>query len=241
MVGSEYTGRAAPVLKWGLVELRAGLDASRVEALSDGIFAIVLTLLVFDLKVPRLGPTAGTPELLAGLWAILPQALSYLLSFFALGNFWIAHRGQYHYIRRTDRALLWINLLFFLFITAIPFATAFLAEYPGQQVPVIVYGVDLALAGLTLYGHWRYVTRNARLLDVPVPQTLVQQQGRRILVGPLIYLVGIACALVNAWISLVLYLLVPIYYVLPGAVDRHWFHVPLGEGAHKGPAAERDG
>ncbi|HEY7063189.1 MAG TPA: TMEM175 family protein [Chloroflexota bacterium] len=179
------------------MEQRAGLDASRVEALSDGVFAIVLTLLVFELKVPQVGPEAGSAELLAGLRALLPQVMGYLLSFFALANFWIGHRGQFHYVRRTDRALLWINFLFFLFLTAVPFVTAFLAEYPGQPLPVVVYGVDLGLAALTLYAHWRYATRDARLLDAPISPALMRQQGRRILVGPIIYLVGIACAFVN--------------------------------------------
>jgi uncharacterized membrane protein len=223
------------------VERRAGLDAGRVEALSDGVFAIVLTLLVFELKVPQVGLGAGTAELAAGLRAMLPQALGYLLSFFALGNFWIAHRGQFHYVRRTDRALLWINLLFFLFLTAVPFVTAFLTEYPGQPVPVVVYGIDLMLAALTLYAHWHYATHDARLLDAPISPALVRQQGRRILVGPVIYFVGIACAVVSPWISLALYLLVPVYYLLPGAVDRHWFHVGRGEPAAAPPAAEGEG
>ncbi len=207
---------------------RVGLDAARVEALSDGMFAVVLTLLVFELKVPQV-EAPSTAALLAALAGLGPQALSYLLSFFALGNFWIAHRSQFHYVRRTDRVLLWINLLFFLFLTAVPFVTLFLAEYPGQPVAVVLYGGDLSLAALTLYAHWRYATRDPRLLDGPLPAGLARQQARRILVGPALYAAGIACAGVSTWVSVALYLLVPVYYVLPGAIDRHWLHAPHPE------------
>src|SRR5262245_44710709 len=100
-----------------------------------------MTLLILDLKVP----VARRPDgaLLPGLFALWPRALAYLMSFFALANLWIAHRSQFHFVRRSDRVSMWVNMLFFMLVSTIPFATAFLAEYPGQKLPTIVYGLVL--------------------------------------------------------------------------------------------------
>jgi uncharacterized membrane protein len=199
-----------------------GLSAARIEALSDGVFAIAMTLLIFQLRVPAL-PKDPSPAILmqtvAGLW---PQAACFALSFITAGSLWIAHRGQFHYIRRTDRALLWINIIFLLFVSTIPFITGLLGQYPTYTFAVILYGVFMALTVLTLWYHWHYATRKRRLTSPHLSEAVVRLQSRRILSGPVIYIAAMSLAGWQPWISIACYLIVPIAYALPGAVDRHW-------------------
>src|SRR5450631_4181947 len=89
-----------------------GLSAARIEALSDGVFAIAMTLLIFELKVPVLPKGVSAAVLVRGILALWPQASCFALSFITAGTLWVAHRGQFHYIHRTDRQLLWINIVF---------------------------------------------------------------------------------------------------------------------------------
>jgi uncharacterized membrane protein len=202
----------------------AGLGAIRLEALCDGVFAIAMTLLVLELKVPVLPDGASPVELRHSLLALWPRALCYLMSFINAGALWIAHRGQFHYIHRTDRPLLWINIVFLMFVSAIPFFTALLGQYPSYRVPVALYGCNMILAVIMLWFHWHYATTRRGLTGKHLADAVVRLQSRRILLGPLIYLVAILGMLWSTWLSIVLYALVPIGYALPGAVDRHWRH-----------------
>ena len=95
-----------------------GLNKNRVETLVDGVFAIVMTLLVFDIRVPTIAPEEAARELPRQLIAMYPRFLAYVFSFVILGFYWVGHRAQMHYIRRTDRLLLWINILFLMSVGA---------------------------------------------------------------------------------------------------------------------------
>src|SRR5262249_45918526 len=138
-----------------------GLPKSRIEALSDGVFAIAMTILVLNIQVPEGG---GSEQLLARLGALWPKFASYAMSFVMLGVLWVGHHFQFHYIRRTDRPLLWINLLFLLAVTFLPFSTGVLANYYSTHVAVILYGSTIIIAGACLLGHWAYATRDHRLV-----------------------------------------------------------------------------
>jgi len=201
----------------------SGLAATRVESLSDGVFSIVMTLLVLDLRVPDIGASGSALQLREALGALWPFAVGYLMSFVTAGSLWIAHRGQYHFIRRTDRALLWINIIFLVFVSAIPFFTALLARYPSFRLPIVLYGANMICALLALLGHWIYATRGHRLASADLTAAAIDAQSRRILIGPAIYLTAILAAI---WwspvVSLLLYACVPAAFALPSALDRHW-------------------
>src|SRR5258706_3553335 len=130
-----------------------GLPKGRVETLSDGVFAIAMTVLVLGLQVPEGG---HTPELRARLWALGPKLASYSLSFVMLGVLWIGHHYQMHYIRRVNRPLLWLNLFFLLSITFLPFSTAVLGNYYREPLAVVLYGSTVVVGGAFLLLHWRY-------------------------------------------------------------------------------------
>jgi uncharacterized membrane protein len=200
-----------------------GLASARVESLSDGVFSIAMTLLVLDLRVPEPAGISSPAQLLAGLTALWPSAVGYLLSFVTAGSLWIAHRGQFHYIRRTDRKLLWVNIAFLGFVSAIPFFTALMAHHPSYRLPIVLYGANMICALLALFVHWRHATRGHRLTTTDLTDEVIAAQARRILIGPVIYLTAIAIAIWwNLWICLAVYALVPVVFALPSSLDRHW-------------------
>jgi len=201
----------------------AGLSTNRLEAFSDGVFAVAITLLVLNLQVPQI---ASASELVPKLGALWPKLLSYVLSFVIVGIYWVAHHNTFHYIKRSDRTLLWLNILLMMCIVFIPFPTALLGQYPEQRVSVIIYAGTLVITGLVLQLLWWYATSGYRLVDRNIDPRLVQRATRRNLTAPLIYLLAIGISLFSVPASFVLFILVPVYYILPGRIDRYWAHRP---------------
>src|SRR4051812_11226028 len=109
-----------------------------------------MTLLVFEIKVPS-SASVPEPELAAALAAQWPRFAAFALSFIMLGISWIGHHNQFHFIRRANRALLWLNATFLLFIAFIPFSANLLGEYPEAQLAIVLYAGNLCAAGLLLY------------------------------------------------------------------------------------------
>jgi len=199
-----------------------GLAKGRIEALCDGVFAIAMTLMIFNVKVPQI-PTELAPAKLANeVYDLWPQFLVYAISFVMLGIYWVGHHNQYHYIRCTDRWLLWINVAFLFFVTLIPFSTALLGRYPAQQIAVVVYASNLIIVGILLLIHWRYATSQPGLVDSDLNPVLVRQASRRILLAPILLTFAVVFSFVSTIISLVLCAVIPVLYVLPRRIDRHW-------------------
>jgi uncharacterized membrane protein len=130
------------------------IGKNRIEALSDGIFAIVMTLLILELHVPSLPPTAPNVEVTSALVALWPKFVSYLVAFISLGVFWVVHHIMYHAIRRADRTLLWLNIAFFMFVSLLPFSTSVLNAFPSALIALFLFGANLALVGWLLFFQW---------------------------------------------------------------------------------------
>ncbi len=203
------------------------LGKTRIEAFSDGVFAVAITLLVLNLQVPQLAASVVSRELLPKLFELWPKLLIYVLSFVIVGIYWVAHHNTFNYIKRSDRILLWLNLLLLLCIVFIPFPTALIGQYPEQQISVVIYGGTLVITGLALQLLWWYATSNYRLVDRDIDPQLVQRATRRNLTAPLIYLLAIVVSFLNVQISLIFFILVPVYYIFPGRIDRHWILRPI--------------
>jgi len=202
-----------------------GLGKQRIEALSDGIFAFAMTLLVLDVKIPKLPePLVNQGVLAQTLLDLWPKFLTFAMSFVTLGFFWAAHHGYSHFLKRTDRYFLWINLLFLLIVVFMPFSTDLLGDYPRHRIAEMVYGCNMMALGLTLYWQWAYATSGRRLVGDNLEPELVRKGKRRILMGVLLNICAVLLALVNPAISLVLYVLFPIIYMVPSGIDRHWTH-----------------
>jgi uncharacterized membrane protein len=210
-----------------------GLSKSRVEALADGIFAVAMTLLVFNVHWPDFSQKVGDPvAILYSLFIDKGQGsvlIAYVLSFTQLGVYWVSHHAQFQYIRRVDRSMLWINILFLLLVSFIPLTTQLLGLHwydPAapllSRTVLIIYGMHLMLIACVVALHWSYATRHHRLVDRDLDARLIQAAARRALASPVICAIAFVFAFINPIASMLCYLLIPIYYILPGRVDWHW-------------------
>ena len=202
-----------------------GLPNDRVKALTDGIFAIAMTILVLELRIPEMISTSQ--ELNQSLLALLPEITSYAASFIILGTFWIANTTLFYFIKRTDRLFLWINVIFLMFISLIPFTAYLLGNYHDFQISIIIYGLNLTILGVLFFIKWKYALKHPNFLDTLPDKHFIKLVNKYILFAPFMYLIGIALSFVNPWISILLYVIVPLIYILPNHLDEH---LPGGRG-----------
>jgi uncharacterized membrane protein len=200
--------------------MQTGLPANRIEALSDGIFAVAMTILVLEIHVPELPHDVAPATLAAHLTELWPKAASYAIGFVVLGTIWVGHHIHFHYLRRVDRTLLWMNLMLLLSVSALPFCIALLGAFPGQRLPALVYGTVVEIAFCTLLGLWMYATTNRRLVAPDLDARVIAALRRRVGFGILGYGAGLGLALIAPQYSLLIYGVMPILYLIPGRIDR---------------------
>jgi uncharacterized membrane protein len=170
-----------------------GLD--RILAFSDGVFAFAITLLVLDLAVPTVAAGPGEAvNLLNQLQGESQNFLSYFLSFFIVGVYWAAHHRNFRYIKRYDGTLLWLNLVFLLFITLVPFMTKLLEEYENLAISVQLYAIEQAAAGFTGTLLWVYASRHHRLVDPKLGAKVVRYITLRGLSAPIVFVASLGIA-----------------------------------------------
>jgi uncharacterized membrane protein len=172
----------------------ANRSLERIGALSDGLFAIAMTLIVLEIRVPDLGPTAGDGDIAKALGALAPRFVTYLLSFLTLGIFWNGQQTQLSYLARGNRDLAWLSLLFLAIVALFPFTTSLLAEYLYSRLALGLYWLDIALCGFGLLAIWTYVERAGLLRDDVGPE-VGHAIRRRILVAQALYLAGFLISL----------------------------------------------
>lgn len=191
-------------------------ETARVEAFSDGVLAIVITLLVLELHVPReLTSDAALRTALAHEW---PAYLAFLTSFATVGIMWVNHHRLFTLIGRVDHWLLMLNLLLLLTICVVPFPTAIVAEYLGQdgaQTATLVLGGIFVCTALVFNALWRYASSGRRLIAAHIPQAVIDAQTRQYRFGPVFYLVSFLLALVSPLLSVVVNLGMAVFFALP--------------------------
>ena len=202
------------------LDLRAqtGVSQGRLEAFSDGVFAIVITLLVLELRLPE---TLRDDQIVAALGEQWPHLLAYFLSFLSVGVFWVAHHLMLRAAGRGDRTLLWVNNLFLMIVALVPFSASVLGSYPGARAAVVLYGANLIGVELLLIWVWWHITRTGLLAAGTSPR-LVRAGFTRTVGGIAVHLLGIALAFVGPTaLSIALFWLVPLGYIaLQGWLDR---------------------
>ena len=196
------------------------IGKNRIEALSDGIFAIVMTLLILELHVPNLPLTAPNVEVTPALIALWPKFLSYLVAFISLGVFWVGHHIMYHAIRRADRTLLWLNIVFFMFVSLLPFSTSVLNAFPRALIAPFVFGANLAVVGWLLFFQWAYVSSQPGMLATFVTTEYRITVKLRMLAVPTATTLTAFVCFWSAGISVAIYLLLLPLYMLPGKFER---------------------
>jgi uncharacterized membrane protein len=199
-----------------------GSSSKRIQALADGIFAVAMTILVLELHVPELGREVSDAGLLSALQSLAPKVFSFVSGFVILGTFWIGHHLQFHYIRRSNRAILWINLAFLLAISFLPFVVALVGTYGAMRVACILYGATLFVAMTCLLVHWLYAAGpSRRLVSHNLPPQVFAGLRNRVLMGMIGYGGGLLLALVAPRASLFCYAATPLLYLRPTGFDRY--------------------
>jgi uncharacterized membrane protein len=184
-------------------------ELERIVFFSDAVFAIAITLLVLEIRVPEgLSPTA----LIATLGGMWPRFASYLISFSLIGGFWRAHHRIFHYIEAYDQRLITLNLAFLMCVAFLPFSASLFGEYAGLRVAVEVYAGSIAVAGLFLGGMWWYATRRGRLTEANLDPRLIRQVMTERLSPPVISL-AIALTVLFFGVTAALYALLPLLLI----------------------------
>lgn len=194
-------------------------STSRVEAYSDAIIAIIMTLLIFDLKIPHITPHADTATFWREIRAVLPNFLTFALSFLTLAVVWINHHHFFHHLRGTNRALLWINNGLLFFVCLIPFATGLLSGYEAAPLSVVWYGVTMLCVVVMFAILIWYVFFKANIVNESVAQSRRRREFRRSLAGVVAYFIAAVVALWWPWLSVVMYCAVPLYYLFPNTLE----------------------
>ena len=182
-----------------------GQGMGRILALSDGVFAIAITLLILEIAVPAITRDADLPKALLGLW---PRYLAYVLSFVVIARFWVTHHLAFQLIGRYDAVLVWLNLLLLMTVSFLPFPTAVLGEHNGSPAAAVLYVVAVAIAGTASAAYWWYASGRGRLLRPDVRRAQVRALRARGLSGP-------------AFFALTL----PVAAFAPYAAEALWFLV----------------
>ncbi len=191
----------------------AGRSVERLAALSDGIFAVAMTLLVLDLRVPMVDAIHSERDLWHALAAMAPQIVMYMMTFLTLGIFWVGQQTLLNHLSRSDRALTWLHLAFLFSVTLMPFTTRLLAEFAAYRAALLVYWMNLVLLGATLYLSWGCAVRGG-LVKNDVPPETIAAICRRIIAGQSLYAFGALLCLFNAYWSIVFIVVVQLNYAI---------------------------
>lgn len=195
------------------------MSLNRFEAFSDGVFAIAVTLLVLEIKAPDL-THATSSEAVTKLLQIFPHVLSYVTSFIVIGVIWINHHTLFHFLKRVDRTVLVINLLLLICVAFIPYPTALIGEFRASLPVVIFYGLSLAVTGFVYNALWFYVVHRYILSEQLIHQKAVWKATLWSLSYPISYCIAAGLALLSINLSIVFYVFIPLFYLLPGIIDR---------------------
>jgi uncharacterized membrane protein len=202
-----------------LYNLIQGRSLERLAALSDGIFAVAMTLLVLDLHIPSAAQVHSERELFAALGALGPQWVAYAMSFLTLGILWAGEQTQLNHIGEGTRDLTWIHLGFLFTITVLPLSTRLLAEFITYRGALGIYWLNIFLPGAMLYWSWAYAA-HANLIKPDTPDEVRNSICRRIRIAQSLYAAGAALCFINTWVSIAAIVLVQFNYAI---APRLWW------------------
>ena len=202
-----------------LYNLIQGRNVERLAALSDGIFAVAMTLLVLDLHIPAAEHVHGERELLSALAALGPQWIAYGMSFITLGIFWAGQQTQLNHIGEGTRDLTWIHLGFLFAITFMPLSTRLLAEFITYRSALLIYWFNILVPGVMLYWSWMYAVRH-QLVRSDTPDEVSHSICRRILIAQSLYAGGAALCVINTYVSIAAIVLVQLNYAIAPRLAR---------------------
>ncbi|MDB5245255.1 MAG: hypothetical protein JWN90_360 [Parcubacteria group bacterium] len=195
------------------------MNKGRLEALSDGVFSIVLTILIFDITLPaRTGEISNT-ALWGQLLTLWPSITSFALSFLVIAVFWINHNFLFHtYTKKVDRGLNLLNLVYLLFLVFVPFSAHLMGTYPRNEPAALVYGLNILVIIVLARIMFAHVGKHADLHN-DVPTRLAKQARFRTSLTMVSYIIGIACSFLYIPASIFFYVIPMLFNAIPGTVD----------------------
>jgi len=191
----------------------AGASIHRLAGISDGIFAVGMTLLVLTLAVPRVSEVKGESDLGQALLNLLPAIVTYFMSFITLGIFWVGQQTQLTQVERSNRDYTWINLAFLLFVTLVPFSTALLASFYQWRIALIEYWLNILVLGMLILGAAEYAAR-AGLFAEANKRTILQAVRRRVYIAQALYLAAMLLCVFDTRLSIGVIVLIQLNYAI---------------------------
>lgn len=194
----------------------------RIALFSDAVFAIAITLLIIEIKVPELhSPAISDQELWLELVHLLPKFIGFIVSFFVVGLYWLAHHRIFKYVTAVNHTLLWNNLLFLLPIVIMPFSTAFFSEYyiGTLKLPLAVYTLTICLSGIFNFRLWRIIANPKNKISHHVDKIIVNYNSARALTIPFMFFVTFLFSYLISWS----YLIPPFIPLVTNLITKYYF------------------
>lgn len=192
----------------------------RIDFLSDGVFAIVATLLVLEIRLPDIPAHHTQRELMDSLLDVAPSFGAFAFSFLTILVYWVNHESIGRVVTHYPYRLVWLNLLLLFWISMIPFTTRFFSEYPTEPVSVMTYGIVLLLTALTANAAYWYIAFRGNLMPPVIGREARVRYLRRSLLGPVLYLAAVVVALLNVYVSIAIYVAIPLVFFVPAAQEH---------------------
>lgn len=196
------------------------LSKLRLEALSDGLFAIVLTLLVIEIRIPELHGPLSDPELWHALLDLSPLFVGYIVSFAVLAMFWLSHNFFYsHFIKEINRQLTLLNMIYLACISLIPFSAHLIGTYPTSQLAVSIYGLNVLCIGIINIAIFSYAVKSNELDTSHISKRFLHQAKIRGFITPFCTLIGLGLTFISLPLALVLFAFPIVFNIIPGTLD----------------------
>jgi Predicted integral membrane protein len=200
-----------------------GLSKGRIETLTDGIFAIAMTLLILGIEVPQIDPLTPMDTLIHSL---IPDILQYVVAFLVLAVFWTIHHNQFYYIRVIDYRLLWLNIFWLLLVGGMPFTTSLAETYIHDYQAMIIFGCNIMLIDIILAAHWHYAAKERHLIDPATSSEVIAAGERRERLIFILSLAGTIAAPLSVYASIIFFALIPLTFILNTRLTRFSPRIP---------------
>ena len=191
------------------------LSKARIETFSDAIFAIVITLLVLELRIGELEDGQSVLAMAHALQQLIPKLLGLVISFITICVIWINHHRIFTQVSRTDLGFFWINAKLILWVSLIPFPTGLIGEYPSNSLALALYGAVMALMAFSFVLMRLYVSKQRCIHDDVDPRAFRRGTTMATLLGPVAYGVGVLASFLYEPLAFAIYFLIPAYFIVP--------------------------
>ena len=199
-------------------EQHKGFSTDRINAFTDGVLAIVITILVLGIDLPE-DHKFSEQGLVSFLMRISRDVTMYGASFWLIGAYWVQHHVIFHFLKYCNRTLLWLNILFMFPLTLMPFLTKLKVVYHQDVIVVPFFGSAFIVSGLILFGIWRYIVARPAFTASPIDRPVIRSMERRILIGPLVSLAAIGVSYLDIDFGTVVFCALPLFYLSHRLVD----------------------